>query len=124
MSVNIDYSQLVTSEQRERSKIAKRRWEAEVGGLSLGGMHIHTDRDSRTNILGAYQEALEDPAFVVNWKAADGGFIALGREQIFAVAKAIRAHVQACFDREMELLASLEAGETYDVEAGWPSGVE
>ncbi len=38
-----------------------------------------------------------------------------------AVAQAIRAHVQACYDREAALTAALDAGQPYDIEAGWPS---
>ena len=46
---------------------------------------------------------------------------ALDAATIIAVAQAVRAHVQACFDRENALLAALDADEPYDIEAGWPS---
>jgi hypothetical protein len=36
-------------------------------------------------------------------------------------AQAVRTHVQACFDREAELLDAMMPGAAYDIEAGWPS---
>lgn len=126
-AIAIDLAQLVTTEAKAaaeldaaRAAIAARRWQAEVGGLTIAGMHVHTDERTRTNILGAYQEAVEDPAYTVQWKGSDGAFVTLNASTIIAVAKAIRAHVQACFEREAVLLAALEAGEPYDLDAGWP----
>lgn len=123
----IDWGKVITAEDKAsaahdaaRAAIAARRWQAEVGGLTISGMHVHTDERTRTNILGAYQEALEDPAYTVLWKGADGAFVALDAPTIIAVAKAIRHHVQACFIREAVLLAELAQGEPYDIETGWP----
>ncbi|MCY1557369.1 hypothetical protein D9M68_942160 [compost metagenome] len=65
-----------------------------------------------------------DPQYSVNWKSADGQFVALGGQQIIAVASAVRAHVQACFDREAVLLTELAAGTFTEnmLEEGWPNG--
>lgn len=123
----IDWGQVITAEDKAgaataaaRAAIAARRWDAENSGLTIGGMHVHTDERTRTNILGAYQEALEDPGFTVLWKGATGDFVTLDAQTIIGVAKAIRAHVQACFAREAELVAALEGGQAYDINAGWP----
>ena len=43
---------------------------------------------------------------------ADGTFVTLDAAAITAVAMAVRAHVQACFDREAELKAQIEAAVT------------
>lgn len=127
MTIAIDFSQVITSADKaaaaaaaDRAKIAARRWVAETGGTSLNGMHIATDERTRTNILGAYQEALEDPDYSVRWKGTDGAFVVLDAARIIGTAKAIRSHVQACFEREANLLAALESGEAYDVDVGWP----
>jgi hypothetical protein len=63
---------------------------------------------------------------VINWKIADGTFVALDAQAITAVAMAVRAHVQACFDREAVLKAEIEAATmadgiaALDLNTGWP----
>ena len=57
----------------------------------------------------------------MQWKTADG-FVELTGEQVIGIARAVRAHVQACFDREAELLEALDVGELTDdmLGQGWP----
>lgn len=43
-----------------------------------------------------------DSAYTCRWKTASG-FIELNAQQLLAIATAIRAHVQACFEHEAEL---------------------
>ncbi|MNF91252.1 hypothetical protein D3C84_738460 [compost metagenome] len=64
-----------------------------------------------------------DPAYLLRWKTPEG-FVDLTAQQVIAVARAVRAHVQACFDREAALLAELAAGTFNDgmLEEGWPNG--
>ena len=103
------------------SLIASRRWQAEVAGIDVGGMHIDTGRDSQALITGATVQAMLDPNYSLRWKTPSG-FVDLTAEQIIGVATAARAHVQACFSREAELLEALEAG-TFAPEMldqGWP----
>jgi len=102
--------------------IASRRYDAETAGIDLNGMHIDTGRDSQALITGAAVAAMLDSAYVCRWKTPSG-FVELTAEQIIAVAQAVRTHVQACFDREAELLDALEAG-TFAPEMldqGWPA---
>lgn len=119
--------ELAEREQRQRvelaQQIADRRWQAETGGTTISGMPLDTGRDSQALITGAALAAMLDPEYSVQWKT-QGGFVDLTAEQIIAVASAVRAHVQACFDREAELLEALEAG-TFTpemLEDGWPDG--
>ena len=101
--------------------IASRRYDAETAGIDLNGMRIDTGRDSQALITGATVQAMLDPAYSLRWKTP-AGFVDLTAEQIIGVARAARAHVQACFDREAELLDALEAG-TFAPEMldqGWP----
>lgn len=103
--------------------IAHRRYAAEISGTTLAGMPLDTGRDSQALITGAALAAMLDPGYTVRWKTA-AGFVELEAAQIIAVAQAVRAHVQACFDREAELLAALEA-DTFTpdmLEEGWPHG--
>lgn len=111
------------AEQRKQltQQIADRRWQAEVAGIDVGGMHIDTGRDSQALITGATVQAMLDPNYALRWKTPSG-FVDLTAEQIIGVATAARAHVQACFDREAELLDALAAG-TFTpemLEQGWP----
>jgi len=104
------------------SAIAARRYQAEVGGITAGGMPVATDRDSQGLVMGAAFAASLDPNYTCNWKT-DAGFVKLDAKTLIAVAQAVRAHVQACFDREEALLAAVKAG-TYNpdmLNQGWPS---
>lgn len=103
--------------------IAARRYHAETSGTTVNGMPLDTGRDSQALVTGAALAAVLDPAYSCQWKTASGaGFITLDAQQIIALAGAMRAHVQACFDREAALLAALEAGTYTDeqLEQGWP----
>ena len=109
------------AKQAARDAIKARRNQAMNSGMTVAGVPVHTDDQSQSRITGAALAATIDPNTTVKWKASDGGFVMLDAPTIIAVAQAIRAHVQACFDREAELLAALEAGETHDIEEGWPN---
>lgn len=102
--------------------IADRRWRAEVAGIDVGGIHVDTDDRSKLLINGAAVEAMLDPEYLMRWKT-HGGFVELTAAEVITVARAVRAHVQACFNREAELLAAL-AAETFTSEMldqGWPA---
>lgn len=104
-----------------RAAVAAERYKHETAGIVVVGMAIDTDDRSKLLINGAALEAMIDPAYVMNWKTPHG-FMQLTAEQVIAVARAVRSHVQACFDREGELLDAIEAG-TYTeamLEEGWP----
>ena len=89
--------------------VADRRYAVEVGGITLQGLPINTDDRSKLLINGAALEATLDPAYTMRWKTP-AGFVDLTGAQVIGVARAVRAHVQACFDREAELLAALDNG--------------
>lgn len=102
--------------------IAARRYEAEAGGIEIAGMHVDTDDRSKLLINGAALEAMLDPAYTMQWKTP-AGFVQLDAAQVLAVASAVRAHTQACFDREAVLLGELEDGTLTPemLEEGWPN---
>lgn len=127
--MNIDYSQLVTAEHKAEqarqalvSSIAARRWQAETGGIDVAGMHIDTDDRSKALITGSAIKAMRSDAYTLNWKTTEG-FIQIPAEQVLAMADAVSDHVQACFNREADLLAALEAGTLTEamLEEGWPN---
>ena len=120
---------LPTLEERRAQRLADLaalRWQKETGGTTFNGMPVATDAVSQTKYIGAVVGAQIDPDAVINWKMADGAFVPLDAQAITAVAMAVRAHVQACFDNEAELKAELEAATTaeeiaaVDLNTGWP----
>lgn len=96
---------------------------AEIAGVTVGSIRIDTDDRSKLLINGAAVEAMLDPAYVLRWKTPSG-FVDLTAQYVIGVSRAVRAHVQACFDREAELLAALDAGTFTDsmLDEGWPNG--
>lgn len=125
---NIDLSQLVTAEVKELAarqdlvgRIAARRWQAETSGTSIQGLPVPTDRESQGLITGATVQAMIDPSYALNFKTA-AGFVSLNASTVIGMAMAVRKHVQACFDREAELLKAVEAGTFTEamLEEGWP----
>lgn len=109
------------AEARAEAKalVAARRYDAEIAGTTVAGLPVQTDRASQALVTGAALAASLDAGYTVKWKTA-GGFVDLSAAQIIGIAQAIRAHVQACFDREAELVAAIDAGEPYDLNTGWP----
>lgn len=102
--------------------IAGRRYQAESAGILINGMAVATDRDSQALITGAALAASLDDTYTCNWKTGEG-FVLLDAKTLLVIAKTVRAHVQACFDREAELLAAVKGGSYTDamLEQGWPS---
>lgn len=102
--------------------ISARRYQMETAGISVSGLFIDTSRDSQALITGAALSAFMDNSYTCNWKT-DGGFVQLSAQDLIAIAKLVRAHVQACFDREADLLAAVKDG-SYTaamLEEGWPA---
>ncbi|WP_052750459.1 DUF4376 domain-containing protein [Pseudomonas putida] len=103
-------------------RIADRRFQAETGGAVVEGLTVNTERDSQSLLTGAAFAASLDPDYRIKWKTASG-FVELTGDQVIALATAVRAHVQACFDREAELLSAVADGSITAemLEEGWPS---
>lgn len=108
---------------QKKSEIAAARYARETSGTAVNGITIDTGRDSQALITGAAVAAMLDDGYSLNWKTTSG-FIHLSAPEIIAVAQAVRAHVQACFDREGELVALVDAAETKEdldeIIISWP----
>jgi len=113
-SPEVDYPALIAAERYKREGV----------GIAVDGYAIDTSRDGQALIAGAAVSAILDPDYKCNWKTA-AGFVERNAPQLVEIATAVRAHVQACFDRERELLLAVEAGE-FQVEMlaeGWPDSI-
>ena len=128
--MSIDWTQVVTAEQSAetamsaiKQRIAAARFVAETAGITVGGRFVDTGRDSQGLITGAAFAASLDSAYVCRWKTPTG-FVELDAPTLIATASAVRAHVQACFDREADLLDELADGTFTDsmLEEEWPDG--
>lgn len=91
--------------------IASRRWEEESAGtdakLADGRtVRVMTDATSQSKLTGLLVVASAQP-ISVQWKCADGTFASLTSADVPLMAGAVFAHVQKCFAREAELLATL-----------------
>ncbi|WP_207291504.1 DUF4376 domain-containing protein [Pseudomonas sp. DP16D-R1] len=102
-------------------RIAARRFQAETGGVTVQGIPVNTERDSQALLTGAAFAASLDPAYQIKWKAATG-FVDLTGAQVIGLASQVRAFVQACFNREAELLGAVaDSSITAEMlEEGWP----
>jgi len=123
----IDWSKLITAEDKAGAALEatatgiRARRDLEINrGISVVGVQIQTDEKSQARIMGAALSALLDPDYTLSWHAADGSILTLTGQQVIGIAQAVRAHVQACFDRTAVLLAELAQGDPYDIETGWP----
>ena len=103
-------------------QIAARRFQVETGGVTVAGVKLNTERDSQSLLTGAAFAASLDPGYHIKWKAATG-FVDLTGEQILGIASQVRAFVQACFNREAELLGAVADGSITAemLEEGWPA---
>ena len=102
---------LEAAKSAKRAEIAAARWAEETAGIDVNGFTVRTDRESQALITGAALKAMQDSEYSCRWKT-ESGFVELTSLQISAVADAVRAHVQGCFDREAELLTLIEAAES------------
>ena len=89
-----------------------RRWQAEIAGITVGGVAIATDDRSKTMILGARLAAQSDPGWSTIWQGADGNAYPVNATAIIAISDAVQAHVSATFVALANVLTAIEAGTT------------
>lgn len=99
--------------EAKRQEIARCRYEAETGGIVLDGFRVATDDRSQAKIAGAALKAMQDPSYSCWWKG-ESGWALLDASTILAIADAVRAHVQACFDRERSLASLVDSASTVE----------
>lgn len=115
---------LATVIQNKLTKLAAYRYEKEIAGITINGATISTDRDSQAKVSGAYNYVQIAPAAIINWKG-ENGWVQLDAATITAIAQAVGAHVQVCFDNEkthsdaIQALTTVAAVEAYDFTVGW-----
>jgi hypothetical protein len=90
---------------------AKRRWQAEVGGMTWNGWPVATDDRSQGKIQAEVLAVqLGKRADGEAWKFGDGEFRPLTNEQVEDMAGAARTHVANCFVAEGAIAALIASG--------------
>lgn len=106
-------------------RLADKRWQVEIGGITLGAVTIPTDRDTQSIVdraVAAFADG--DISGSIDFKTA-AGFVQIDEAMMRAIKAAGAQHIQACFTREAELTAGIEGAHTHaaldaiDIEAGW-----
>lgn len=94
------------------AEIASRRYDAEVGGITLDdGTKIDTSREPRGILSSAVAFMASQPAgMTVPWKGKDGRFTDMGIDDLRVAEAHIAFHVLSVFQKEKELLEALEVG--------------
>jgi len=109
-------------EVNHSQRISAARFRYETAGIRFGDIAIDTGRDGQILITGAALSAVVDPTYRCTWKALNGP-VELNAQQLIDIASAVRTHVQACFDRESQLLEALAEGNYAEdmLTQGWPT---
>ena len=93
-----------------KAYLANARWLREESGITVGGVPIATDRASQAMITGVVTYLNEETSVQSIEFKTPAGFATIGRNDMINVAKAIAAHVQACFAVERLVSAQIDAG--------------
>lgn len=120
------YGLALTRAETMLAALADRRWRAEVGGITVAGLAVPTDRttqDRVDQIVKAYDDG--DITGEVDFKAG-GVWVTLSEAELRAIKAAGAQHIQACFSHERALAEAIAAAEddaaldAIDIETGWP----
>lgn len=125
--MNIDFSKVVTKSMQEEltesyllRKIAERRYIAETHPVTINGICIYTDRDTRA--LLSHASMLMSDSETIHWKTVSGNFVELDKGKILFISQSLFRYVQDCFKREQELGQKVADG-TFShalLDEGWP----
>lgn len=118
---------LGASKATRKAEAAAIRWERETGGITVAGLFVPTDRttqDRVDQIVKAYDDG--DIAGSIDFKAGEA-WVSIGESELRAIKAAGAQHIQACFSREKEICALIDAAAdaaalaAIDLNSGWPA---
>jgi hypothetical protein len=113
-------------------ELAAYRYNKETGGIVVGGAEIKTDRESQSQLNGAYTSLKNSLIPDTPWKAAGGVWVPVTLMELEPIATAVAAHVRACFKAERSHAEAMDAIvadpngtvddlAAYDYTTGWPA---
>lgn len=91
--------------------VADQRWQAETGGIDVGGVRVLTAIEDQNRIDATIQGMELAGLTEVDFKSANG-WAKLTLTQIKGLAAAIAQHVEQCFSRERALCETVTAAES------------
>lgn len=94
----------------KRAEIAAARYDYEIAGVIINGIHITTDREDQAMITAVALSAVVDPTYTTVWKGADG-YLTLNASEVIAMARIVGAHIEAAFAEEKRLAALIDAAQ-------------
>lgn len=97
-------------------RIARARWEREIGGTNWQGRPVNTERDAVAILAAAIMQGETQSVWPARWKFNDGLFYDMTAGDFQQLGLAVRAHINAAFAWEDAQLIRLSA--TPDVELG------
>ena len=95
-------TELKILKSKKLKEIASKRYDEEIKGIEIDGIHFNTDRNSVSRLYSEYSIAVNDESYSTYWKT-NTGFVKLTRDQFINIVKKIREHIQSCFDKEKTL---------------------
>ena len=105
--------ELKTVKSKKLKEIASLRYDEEVKGIEVDGIHFNTDRSSVSRLYSEYSIAVNDESYSTTWKT-NKGFINLSREQFINIVKKVRQYIQSCFDKEKSLTDKINSSKTLE----------
>lgn len=111
-----------------KSKVATKRWEQEVNGLTINNTSYATDRESQTKytaIAVAISQA-DANTWSINWKTNSGTFEVLNAQDMMLIINTILQYIQNCFNKEYEYQQQIDSCTTIeqvmaiDYNSNWP----
>ena len=111
-----------------RRELSAVRWTRQQT-MKWRGRVVASDDTTTGRIMAAVMRAqvTGDQSAMVQWKFGDDDFDTLTLTDLTAYGMAIGAHLQGCYDREVELVADIAAAGAYaaiaaiDLASGWPA---
>lgn len=107
------YGDLVTD---LKSYAADKRWQKEIGGITVNGISIATDDRSKQMIIGARMAAEADSSFTTPWVASDGSVHTLAAADVIGISNAVLAHVGSCFATYATVAAQIDSADITSAE--------
>lgn len=98
---------MLTLKAIKMGEIADARYNAEVGGVSVGGMRIKTDRESQAQLSSAFTSLSGGLIENTPWKS-ESGWVEVTLEDIRPIAQVVAAHVRSCFALEKAMQEQLD----------------
>ncbi|NCC33519.1 MAG: DUF4376 domain-containing protein [Chloroflexia bacterium] len=109
-----------------KARAGSKRWDVETGGVEIPGFgRIPTGLEDQNRVATSIQGMERAGLIEVDYKLP-GGWARLTLDELVEVGKTITTHVEACFARERQLHADIDAAGSIeelgliDVGSGWP----